>query len=487
MVESILEAPEVKSALSNLSRSTFVGYRRGIRRYLEFTGLSPKELIEEAERDRRSSNQDIKIGTPENRVREFGEWLKGVKGRFGKPLSLSEINIMCTAVHRFYKVNGYKINVPLPKVKHKRENLKERLTREEVKRLVSACRLARDKAIVLCLFQSGLRVSDLIKLNVGDVKPQIDAGKEIVTLHLVDEKEGNEFHTFFGHEAIEALKEYFRVREEGTKEVEGEELTYGSPLFSGQRGGRLGKHGIEALFRTLAVNSGLVSKERLEECDQNPVRPHALRAAFSTQLRVGGVSDDFVDYMMGHKLPFDSAYFLARLDELEEQYKKAEPRISIAEAVPARKDVDDWSIIRKMGKTLLKTKFDVFKKEFCESRGISMEKLENDLEIQDDFISEMGEVLDDLTQSRIVEPSVDGALSAVNHYINDMRNVVYECPSCHKGIKPGWQICPYCEAELAWRRCVNCGETIEPGWSLCPRCKSTEFKDLTVSELEEIG
>ena len=43
------------------------------------------------------------------------------------------------------------------------------------------------------------------------------------------------------------------------------------------------------------------------------------------------------------------------------------------------------------------------------------------------------------------------------------------CPSCGRPVKPDWQYCPYCEAELK-HPCPQCGYLLEPEWKRCPKC-----------------
>ncbi len=47
-----------------------------------------------------------------------------------------------------------------------------------------------------------------------------------------------------------------------------------------------------------------------------------------------------------------------------------------------------------------------------------------------------------------------------------------QAPTCHhcgRPVKPEWQFCPYCEAELK-HPCPQCGYLLEPEWKRCPQC-----------------
>ena len=61
-------------------------------------------------------------------------------------------------------------------------------------------------------------------------------------------------------------------------------------------------------MRKIAPDSGIAgSRQGVGEF--NPLRPHALRASFSDRMAKAGASNQLIDYLMGHKLNFESAYF----------------------------------------------------------------------------------------------------------------------------------------------------------------------------------
>jgi integrase/recombinase XerD len=187
------------------------------------------------------------------------------------------------------------------------------------------------------MFQSGMDVSTICSLNYGDVERELDDGKEPLMLHIIREKEGVEFHTFFGRDAIDALKLYL---EERTKKY-GEKLTYETPLFVKEGAKkltfeRITTNLIQIMFRDLVINAGIVTKDQLQMADINPARPHALRSGFSSILKLEGVNELFVEYMMGHVIPYNGAYFRPHPEELRKVYSEHEHALSITEAaIPA--------------------------------------------------------------------------------------------------------------------------------------------------------
>ena len=94
------------------------------------------------------------------------------------------------------------------------EKVKPGLTRDDLRRLIEACRNLRHKAYILCQAQSGLGVSDLLNVKYGDVASQLKKGADHIHLRLLrgKEKQIGQFDTFFGRMATQALKEYLATR-----------------------------------------------------------------------------------------------------------------------------------------------------------------------------------------------------------------------------------------------------------------------------------
>ena len=58
--------------------------------------------------------------------------------------------------------------------------------------MLDVCERIRDKVVIMCAFQAGLGMKELITLNYGDVAEGLDKGEIPLTLHLMREKEGIE-------------------------------------------------------------------------------------------------------------------------------------------------------------------------------------------------------------------------------------------------------------------------------------------------------
>jgi integrase/recombinase XerD len=153
------------------------------------------------------------------------------------------------------------------------------LTPEEVDALLAAAERdgARSRALMTVLADLGLRVSELINLDVDDVG--FERGHRSV--RFVG-KGGRARRRVLTAEAGRALDDYLGGRA-------------GGPVFMTSTGNRLDRHAVFRLVRRLAREAGIGSWERLS--------PHSLRHAFATSARSYGVPLEDVQDAMGHADP----------------------------------------------------------------------------------------------------------------------------------------------------------------------------------------
>jgi integrase/recombinase XerC len=159
----------------------------------------------------------------------------------------------------------------------------------------------RDRAILELLYSSGLRVSELVGLNVN----QLDQDLGIVKVMGKGRKERI---VPVGKEAMEALKAYLKDREDLGGEV---------PLFVNRRRGRLTTRSVGRLVDKYSKRSGVFRK----------ISPHSLRHTFATHLLDAGADIREIQEMLGHaSLSTTQRYTHVSLGKLMEVYDKAHPR-----------------------------------------------------------------------------------------------------------------------------------------------------------------
>jgi len=159
----------------------------------------------------------------------------------------------------------------------------------------------RDRAILELLYSSGIRVGELVGLNLN----QLDLDLGIVKVMGKGRKERI---APIGSKAVEALKAYLESREE----LKGEEA-----LFINSRGERLTARSVGRLIKKYTRRSGIVRK----------VSPHSLRHTFATHLLDAGADIREIQEMLGHaSLSTTQRYIHISPGKLMEVYDKAHPR-----------------------------------------------------------------------------------------------------------------------------------------------------------------
>ncbi len=162
-------------------------------------------------------------------------------------------------------------------------------------------KLTRDKAILELLYSSGLRVSELTALDMGD----FDINEAIVN---VEGKGRKERIVPIGSKAIDAIRNYLPERIALKKK---------SPaLFLNNRGGRLTQRSVRRILlhysRMINLNGGL--------------SPHTLRHSFATHLLHGGADLRSIQELLGHSsLSTTQKYTHVDIRHLTEVYDKAHP------------------------------------------------------------------------------------------------------------------------------------------------------------------
>jgi integrase/recombinase XerC len=208
---------------------------------------------------------------------------------------------------RFLRTQGWidrdiGVLVPTPKAKR---TLPRFLSVDEMLELIQAPDLTtrlgrRDRALFEIMYGCGLRVSEAVGLNLGDVDLKKGWAK-------VFGKGSKERQVPFGNPAHEALEVYLEDRES---------LSAESPLFVNFRGMRLSTRSVARILLKHLVR--LASAKTLS--------PHGLRHSFATHLLAGGADLRTIQEMLGHaRLSTTQKYTHVDLGTLMDEYRQAHP------------------------------------------------------------------------------------------------------------------------------------------------------------------
>lgn len=188
-------------------------------------------------------------------------------------------------------------------------------TRDEIKQLVDAAHSLRDKAIILLLSSSGIRVGGLVRLQLKHLIPNNKYGIYQIDVY---KKSREAYTTFCTPESRDAIDLYLDWRRKL-----GERLTPESPLFRVEFDTRFGacappKQVDRALvcriLKLLRYETRIVKVQHLTESvkrgkPRSHIKTlHRFRKYLSTCLETEGVNAVYVDLLLGHNLGLKSVY-----------------------------------------------------------------------------------------------------------------------------------------------------------------------------------
>lgn len=220
-------------------------------------------------------------------------------------LSKSTLTRMVATLRSFYRfaiLNGSISENPAMgiRIEPEEKKLPEILTSQEIELFlaqpdISDLKGCRDKAMLELLYATGIRVSELIELNVDDVNLQLGvlycrSGKKERMIPIYDE-------------ARDAVANYLkRVRNAVI-------LDYRDPaLFTNMNGSRMTRQGFWKIVKAYTQSANI----------QKDVTPHTLRHSFATHLLENGAGLKDIKDMLGHS-DISSTQVYARV--VKERYK----------------------------------------------------------------------------------------------------------------------------------------------------------------------
>jgi site-specific recombinase XerD len=275
LIDQFLEYLEIEK---NCSKLTIRDYRHYLKIFAEWIGTSlPQKTI-----------GDLDLYT----VRKYRVYLANRVDQKGLTLKRVTQNYYVIALRSFLRFlikNDYKTLEPskidLPKAESR--SLKF-LEKEQVDRLIIACDTAkeeglRDRSILELLFSTGLRVSELVRLNHNQVNLE---RKEFGVIG----KGGRARVVFISDRAADSIKRYLEKRKDRFM-----------PLFI-RYSGRVDEQNNGEKMRLTARSVERIVKKYVRKA-RLPVDAtvHTLRHSFATDLLINGADLRSVQEMLGHK------------------------------------------------------------------------------------------------------------------------------------------------------------------------------------------
>jgi integrase/recombinase XerD len=248
------------------------------------------------------------------------------KSANGGKLGGASLDNIWKAIRSFFRFMARDYQLDRPDKNLKRPNYTSEpvhgFSEEEIKRLLRACMQTaeaktdkrrswqykrptalRDKAMILFMLDTGVRVSEMCRLTVGDVS--LPDGEVRIAPYGSGQKTKGRY-VYLGKSALSALYKYLVER----GEPEGEEA-----LFASFRGGHLDRHGVAHMLRRLG--------KRAEVKD---VHPHRFRHTFAIEFLRNGGDVYALKNLLGHSnLSMCQRYLALTQSDAQEAHRRSSP------------------------------------------------------------------------------------------------------------------------------------------------------------------
>lgn len=288
---------------------TLAGYRRDLRLLCGHLGALPLEQASEGHIHQAIARQHAAGHQPRSLARMLSAW-RGFYAWWAPRAGLS-----ANPVHG---VRAPKAGRALPKA----------LSVDQTQSLLDRCGLPapataiewRDQAMFEVLYSSGLRLAELVSLDLRHTRTRGHESQSWIDLDsgdaIVRGKGGKSRSVPLGRKAIEALRQWLRHRPElslSPPRNDGDEAA----LFLGARGARISPRVVQKQLADLALKAGLPVH----------VHPHSLRHSFASHLLQSAQDLRAVQELLGHA-NISTTQIYTRLDfqHLAQVYDKAHPR-----------------------------------------------------------------------------------------------------------------------------------------------------------------
>ena len=241
----ILKNYEQELKLRGLSKDTLNAYTYANEKFLEFIKKDPKEV----------SSNDVK------------RYINHLLDKNQKPKT---INLTIAALKSYYsEYRGRKFfkNIRRVKLENKMPNV---LSKQELKDMINLTDNQKHKLIIKCLYSTGIRVGELVKIKTEDL--DLENG----FLRVISGKGKKDRLTIISKELCSEIRLFIK-----------EDQIY---LFPNRKGNCLTRRAIQVIINKAAKKANI----------KRNIYPHALRASFATHLYEKGTQLQKIQKLMGH-------------------------------------------------------------------------------------------------------------------------------------------------------------------------------------------
>jgi len=217
--------------------------------------------------------------------------------------------------------------IPLKRTEHKTVDY---LEEDEMQALLNALELnsrsaVRDKALLLLLYNTGARVSEIVQLNLADLR--LDGTPQVTLLG-----KGNKYRSCpLWPETLEALHDYLKYRT--PKDPAGWQL------FLNANGSPITRFGVRHIIGKYAT----AAKNQCPSIAAKPVNPHTIRHTTAMHLLRAGNDVNMVSYWLGHA-DINTTHIYVEIDmEMKRQMLEKAGAPAVKKPLPWQKpDILQW-------------------------------------------------------------------------------------------------------------------------------------------------
>jgi integrase/recombinase XerC len=283
----------------------FIQYLQAEKNYSQHTARAyHSDMYDFADFLNKSNSADL-IRCTRNIVRDYLAFL------YDKQLKKSSIIRKFAVLKSFYKFlvinNIIEINPVASMSSPKKEKrIPVFLTENDIHKLFDLPGMEyRDRAMLELLYSSGIRIEELVNINLKDIDLLSGSVK-------VFGKGSAERIVPVGDMCLVAIKNYIDERRKN-----GQDCKINSPMFLNKFGERITSRGARKVLHGWFVKAGYMQK----------ISPHTLRHTFATHILDRGCDIRSVQKMLGHKnLSTTQIYTHVTLESLRKIYDKTHPR-----------------------------------------------------------------------------------------------------------------------------------------------------------------
>jgi integrase/recombinase XerC len=291
----------------NVSPHTIRAYESDIGQYLAWTAAERHSQI------RHLSPSDLDPGSIRSHLAEIGR--RGdARSSMGRKLSALRTFL------RYLRREGHVDEDPaaLATAPRREQTLPVHLSEQEMTRLLETPDAGdplgrRDRAILELFYASGLRLSELVDLDLDDVNLSGRVAR-------VRGKGGKERLVPFNRTAGDAVRAMIHDHPSGGQKSEVKGHKYGRsrrPLFLNLRGGRLTTRSVDRIVRRYVREAAIAQG----------ISPHALRHTFATHLLRAGADLRVIQELLGHaRLSTTQRYTHLDVQRIMDVYRAAHPK-----------------------------------------------------------------------------------------------------------------------------------------------------------------